>query len=204
MDNPHNRFGNLISEVMRIHKAFAQGRTIECSRDEEIMKVLPHTTGAFKNVMDVPRITKITINMGLGDAIGDKKILENALSDMEKIAGQKPVTTLARKSVASFKVRDGYPIGCKVTLRSERMYEFLDRLINISVPRIRDFRGLNGKSFDGRGNYTLGIRDQLIFPEIEYDKIDKIKGLNVSIVTTAKSNEEGKELLKLMGMPFKN
>jgi len=162
------------------------------------------TTGAYKNVMDVPRITKITINMGLGDAIGDKKVLENALSDMQKIAGQKPVTTLARKSVASFKVRDGYPIGCKVTLRSERMYEFLDRLITISVPRIRDFRGLNAKSFDGRGNYNMGIKEQIIFPEIEYDKIDKIRGMDICITTTASDNESGLALLKEFNFPFKN
>ncbi len=161
------------------------------------------TTGAYKNVMDVPRITKITINMGLGEAIGDKKVLENALSDMEKIAGQKPVTTLARKSVASFKVRDGYPIGCKVTLRSERMYEFLDRLISISVPRIRDFRGLNPKSFDGRGNYNMGVKEQIIFPEIEYEKIDKIRGMDICITTTAVDNESGLALLKEFNFPFK-
>ncbi|VAW52020.1 LSU ribosomal protein L5p (L11e) [hydrothermal vent metagenome] len=161
-------------------------------------------TGAYKNVMDVPRITKITINMGLGEAIGDKKILENALGDMEKITGQKPVTTLARKSVASFKVRDGYPIGCKVTLRREQMYEFLDRLISISIPRERDFRGLNPKSFDGRGNFNMGIKEQIIFPEIEYEKIDVIRGMDVCITTTARDNESGLALLKEFNFPFKN
>ncbi len=160
-------------------------------------------TGAFKNVMDVPRITKITLNMGLGEAIGDKKVLENALSDMGKIAGQQAVTTLARKSVASFKVRDGYPIGCKVTLRSKQMYEFLDRLISISVPRIRDFRGLNPKSFDGRGNYNMGVREQIIFPEIDFEKIDTIRGMDICITTTARDNEGGLALLKEFNFPFK-
>lgn len=160
-------------------------------------------TGAYKNVMDVPRITKITLNMGLGEAIGDKKVLENALNDMEKISGQKPITTLARKSVASFKVRDGYPIGCKVTLRSKRMYEFLDRLISISVPRIRDFRGLNPKSFDGRGNYNMGVKEQIIFPEIDFEKIDTIRGMDICITTTARDNEGGLALLKEFNFPFK-
>ena len=160
-------------------------------------------TGAYKNVMDVPRITKITLNMGLGEAIGDKKVLEAALGDMEKITGQKPVTTLARKSVASFKVRDGYPIGCKVTLRRDQMYEFLDRLIAISIPRERDFRGLNPKSFDGRGNYNMGIKEQIIFPEIEYEKIDKIRGMDICITTTARDNESGLALLKEFNFPFK-
>ena len=176
-------------------------RLQEFYRDSVVKNLME--TGAYKNVMDVPRITKITINMGLGEAIGDKKVLENALSDMEKIAGQKPVTTLARKSVASFKVRDGYPIGCKVTLRSERMYEFLDRLISISVPRIRDFRGLNPKSFDGRGNYNMGIKEQIIFPEIEYEKIDKIRGMDICITTTAADNKSGLALLKEFHFPFK-
>lgn len=176
-------------------------RLQEYYRDTVVKNLM--ATGAYKNVMDVPRITKITINMGLGDAIGDKKILQSALQDMESIAGQKPVTTLARKSVASFKVRDGYPIGCKVTLRSERMYEFLDRLISISVPRIRDFRGLNPKSFDGRGNYNMGVKEQIIFPEIEYEKIDKIRGMDICITTTAKDNEGGLALLKEFNFPFK-
>ena len=156
------------------------------------------------NVMEVPRITKITLNMGVGEALGDKKVLENAVADMEKISGQKVVVTKARKSIAGFKVRDGWPIGCKVTLRSERMYEFLERLISIAIPRIRDFRGISPKSFDGRGNFAMGVTEQIIFPEIDYDKIDKIKGLNISIVTTAKTDEEGKELLRLLGMPFRN
>ena len=158
----------------------------------------------YKNPMDVPRIEKITLNMGVGEAIADKKVIESARSDMEKIAGQKPITTLARKSVASFKVRDGYPIGCKVTLRRERMYEFLDRLINISIPRVRDFRGLNGKSFDGRGNYSMGVKEQIIFPEIDYEKIDKIRGMDITITTSAKSDEEAKALLAAFSFPFKN
>lgn len=157
----------------------------------------------YKNPMQVPRLEKITINMGVGEAIGDKKALEGALADMEKISGQKPVTTLARKSVASFKVRDGYPIGCKVTLRSERMYEFLDRLINVAIPRIRDFRGLNAKGFDGRGNYNMGVREQIIFPEIEYEKIDALRGMDISFTTTARTDEDGRALLAAFNFPFK-
>ena len=176
-------------------------RLQEFYRDTVVKNLM--ATSAFKNLMDVPRITKIKINMGLGEAIGDKKIFENALGYMEKIAGQKTVTTLARKSVASFKVRDGYPIGCKVTLRSKRMYEFLDRLISISIPRERDFRGLSPKSFDGRGNYNMGIKEQIIFPEIEYEKIDKIRGLDICITTTAKDNESGLALLKEFNFPFR-
>ena len=156
-----------------------------------------------KSVMEVPRITKITINMGVGEAIGDKKVLENAVSDMTKIAGQKPVVTKARKSVAGFKIREGYPIGCKVTLRSERMYEFLDRLVSIAIPRIRDFRGLNPKSFDGMGNYSMGVKEQIIFPEIEYDKIDKIRGMDITISTSAKTDDEAKALLKAFNFPLK-
>jgi large subunit ribosomal protein L5 len=167
-----------------------------------IVKKLMQEQG-FKNPMEVPRLTKITINMGVGEAIGDKKIIENALADMEKISGQKPVTTLARKSVASFKVRDGYPIGCKVTLRSDRMYEFLDRLITIAIPRIRDFRGLNGKAFDGRGNYNMGVKEQIIFPEIDYEKIDTIRGMDVCITTTAKTDDAGRALLSAFNFPFK-
>lgn len=170
-------------------------------RDTIVKNLL--ASGNYKNVMDVPRISKITLNMGLGEAIGDKKVLENALADMERIAGQKPVTTLARKSVASFKVRDGYPIGCKVTLRSKRMYEFLDRLITIAVPRIRDFRGLNPKSFDGRGNYNMGVKEQIIFPEIDFEKIDKIRGMDICITTTARDDEGGLALLKEFNFPFK-
>ena len=167
-----------------------------------VIKQLMENHG-FKNPMEVPRITKITINMGVGEAIGDKKVIENAVADMEKITGQKPVITLARKSVASFKVRDGYPIGCKVTLRRDRMYEFLDRLINISIPRIRDFRGLNGKSFDGRGNYNMGVKEQIIFPEIDYEKIDSLRGMDVCITTTAKTDDAGRALLTAFNFPFK-
>ena len=158
----------------------------------------------YKSVMEVPRIEKITLNMGVGEAVADKKVLEHAVGDMQKIAGQKPVVTTARKSIAGFKIRDGYPIGCKVTLRRERMYEFLDRLITIALPRVRDFRGINGKSFDGRGNYNMGVREQIIFPEIEYDKIDALRGMNISITTTAKTDEEAKALLAAFKFPFKN
>ncbi|MFO8024800.1 50S ribosomal protein L5 [Thiohalophilus sp.] len=157
----------------------------------------------YKSVMEVPQITKITLNMGVGEAIGDKKILDNAVGDMTKISGQKPIVNNARKSVAGFKVREGYPIGCKVTLRRERMYEFLDRLINIAIPRVRDFRGLNAKSFDGRGNYSMGVREQIIFPEIEYDKIDAIRGMDITITTTAKTDEEGRALLAAFNFPLK-
>jgi large subunit ribosomal protein L5 len=159
---------------------------------------------AYKSVMQAPRITKITLNMGVGGAVADKKVLQAAISDMEKIAGQKPVITLARKSIAGFKIRDDMPIGCKVTLRSDRMYEFLDRLISISIPRIRDFRGLSPKSFDGRGNYSMGVKEQIIFPEIDYDKIDTLRGMDITITTTAQTNEEGLALLKLFNFPFKN
>lgn len=157
----------------------------------------------YKSVMEVPRIEKITLNMGVGEAVADKKVMEHAVADMEKIAGQKPVVTLARKSIAGFKIRDNYPIGCKVTLRRDRMFEFLDRLISISLPRVRDFRGLSAKSFDGRGNYNMGVREQIIFPEIEYDKIDALRGLNITITTTAKTDEEARALLSLFKFPFK-
>lgn len=159
---------------------------------------------AYKSIMQAPRITKITLNMGVGGAVADKKVLQSALSDMEKISGQKPVVTLARKSIAGFKIRDDMPIGCKVTLRSDRMYEFLDRLISISIPRIRDFRGLSPKSFDGRGNYSMGVKEQIIFPEIDYDKIDTLRGMDITITTTAQTNEEGLALLKLFNFPFKS
>jgi large subunit ribosomal protein L5 len=159
---------------------------------------------AYKSIMQAPRITKITLNMGVGGAVADKKVLQSALSDMEKISGQKPVITLARKSIAGFKIRDDMPIGCKVTLRSDRMYEFLDRLISISIPRIRDFRGLSPKSFDGRGNYSMGVKEQIIFPEIDYDKIDTLRGMDITITTTAQTNEEGLALLKLFNFPFKS
>ena len=157
----------------------------------------------YKSVMEVPRITKITLNMGVGEALTDKKVLENAMADMEKIAGQKPVVTKAKKSVAGFKVREGWPIGCKVTLRADRMYDFLARLITISIPRIRDFRGLNPKSFDGQGNYSMGIKEQIIFPEIEYDRIDKLRGMDVTITTTAKNAEESRALLTAFKFPFR-
>lgn len=158
----------------------------------------------YKSVMEVPRITKITLNMGVGEAVGDKKVMEHAVADMTKIAGQKPVVTKARKSIAAFKIRDGYPIGCKVTLRRERMYEFLDRLISVAIPRIRDFRGIGGKGFDGRGNYSMGVKEQIIFPEIEYDKIDALRGMNITITTTAKTDAEAKALLSAFKFPFKN
>jgi large subunit ribosomal protein L5 len=154
--------------------------------------------------MEVPRLDKIVINMGLGEAIQNIKILDSAVQELSQITGQKPIITKAKKSIAQFKLRTGMPIGCMVTLRKERMYEFFSRLVNIALPRVRDFKGVSGKSFDGRGNYSLGIREQLIFPEIHYDKIDKVKGMNIIIVTTAKTDEEGKELLKLLGMPFRN
>lgn len=157
----------------------------------------------YKSVMQAPKITKITINMGVGAALADKKVLDNAMADMEAIAGQKPVKTLARKSVAGFKVRQGWPIGCKVTLRGERMYEFLDRLINISLPRVRDFRGVNAKAFDGRGNYTLGVKEQIIFPEIEFEKVDMMRGMDINIATTASSDAEAKALLEALNFPFK-
>jgi large subunit ribosomal protein L5 len=157
----------------------------------------------LENTMEVPKITKITLNMGVGEAVADKKILANAIGDMEKIAGQKVQRTLARKSVAGFKIRDGYPIGCKVTLRRERMYEFLDRLVNIAIPRIRDFRGLNPKSFDRQGNYSMGVQEQIIFPEINYDQIDAIRGMDITISTTARNPEEGRALLEAFNFPFK-
>ena len=170
---------------------------------DSIVKQLMESQG-YNNPMDVPRIEKITLNMGVGDGVSDKKVVEAARTDMEKIAGQKPVITIARKSVAAFKLREGSPIGCKVTLRKQNMYEFLDRLISISVPRIRDFRGLNGKSFDGRGNYSMGVKEQIIFPEIDYEKIDKIRGMDITITTSAKTDDEAKALLKAFNFPFKN
>ncbi|MGA2467292.1 MAG: 50S ribosomal protein L5, partial [Thermodesulfobacteriota bacterium] len=157
---------------------------------------------SYKNRMEVPKLDKIVINMGLGEAIQNIKILDSAVQELSQITGQRPVITKAKKSIAQFKLRTGMPIGCMVTLRKERMYEFFNRLVNVTLPRVRDFKGLSGKSFDGRGNYALGIREQLIFPEIHYDKIDKVKGMNIVIVTTAKTDEEGKELLRLLGMPF--
>ena len=155
------------------------------------------------NPMEVPRITKITLNMGVGEAAGDKKVLEAALADLEKISGQKPVVTKARKSIAGFKIRDGWPIGCKVTLRRERMYEFLDRLISVAIPRVRDFRGISPKSFDGRGNFAMGVTEQIIFPEIDYDKVDTLRGLDITITTSARNDDEGRALLKAFNFPFK-
>ena len=170
--------------------------------ESELKGKIQQTLG-LENVMEVPRITKITLNMGVGEAVADKKILTNAIGDMEKIAGQKAQRTLARKSVAGFKIRDGYPIGCKVTLRRERMYEFLDRLVNIAIPRIRDFRGLNPKSFDKQGNYSMGVSEQIIFPEINYDEIDAIRGLDITISTSARNADEGRALLEAFDFPFK-
>lgn len=158
----------------------------------------------YKSVMEVPRIQKITLNMGVGEAVADKKVLENAVGDMVKIAGQKPVVTKSRKSIAGFKIREGYPIGCMVTLRGPSMYEFLDRLVTIALPRVRDFRGISGKGFDGRGNYNMGVKEQIIFPEIEYDKIDALRGMNISITTTAKTDDEARALLAAFKFPFKN
>ncbi|WP_111498302.1 MULTISPECIES: 50S ribosomal protein L5 [Marinobacter] len=158
---------------------------------------------SYENPMQVPRIEKITLNMGVGEAVGDKKLIENAVADLERLSGQKPVVTKARKSVAGFKIREGWPIGCKVTLRGERMWDFFDRLVHIAIPRVRDFRGLNPKSFDGRGNYSMGVREQIIFPEIDYDKVDKIRGLDITITTSAGTDDEGRELLKAFGFPFK-
>ena len=170
--------------------------------NDTVIKQLTEQFG-YKSTMQVPRIEKITLNMGVGEAVNDKKVLENAVGDMEKIAGQKPVITKAKKSVATFKIRDGYPVGCKVTLRKERMYTFLDRFINIAIPRERDFRGISAKSFDGRGNFNMGIKEQIIFPEIQYDKIDVLRGMNITITTTAKTDEEAKALLAAFSFPFR-
>ena len=176
---------------------------IKIKYQEEVIPKLMETFG-YKNLMEVPKLEKIVLNMGLGEAIKNGKIIESAAAEMAIIAGQKPVVTKAKKSIAAFKLREGVPIGCMTTLRKEKMWDFLNRLINLSLPRVRDFRGISGKAFDGRGNYSLGVREQIIFPEIDYDKIDQIKGLNITIVTTAKNDSEGKELLKLLGMPFRN
>jgi large subunit ribosomal protein L5 len=169
---------------------------------QEVVPALRERFG-YGNVMEVPRITKVTINMGVGEAVRDKKILDHAVEDMTKIAGQKPIVTLSRKSVAGFKIREGWPIGCKVTLRRDRMYEFLDRLINVAMPRIRDFRGMNPRSFDGRGSYNMGLKEQIIFPEIEYDKVDALRGMDITITTTAKTDEEGLALLEAFNFPFR-
>ena len=170
---------------------------------DSIVKKMTEQFG-YTSPMQVPRIKKITLNMGVGEAVADKKVMENAVGDMEKIAGQKVVVTKAKKSVAAFKIRDDYPVGCKVTLRRERMYEFLDRLVTVAIPRIRDFRGISAKSFDGRGNYNMGVKEQIIFPEIEYDKIDVIRGMNITITTTAKTDAEAKALLQAFNFPFRN
>jgi large subunit ribosomal protein L5 len=170
---------------------------------ESVVKQLTEQFG-YKSVMQVPRIQKITLNMGVGEAVADKKVMDNAVGDMTKIAGQKPVVTKARKSIAHFKIREGYPVGCKVTLRGRRMYEFLDRLVTVAIPRIRDFRGIPARSFDGRGNFNMGVREQIIFPEIEYDKIDAIRGMNITITTTAKNDEEARALLAAFRFPFRN
>ena len=158
----------------------------------------------YSNPMQVPRLVKITLNMGVGEAVGNKKILENAVDDMTKIAGQKPITTLAKKSIATFKIRDGWPIGCKVTLRRSRMFEFLDRLVNVALPRVRDFRGLSGRAFDGRGNYNFGVKEQIIFPEIDFDQVDALRGMDICFTTTAKTDQEAKALLEAFGFPFRN
>lgn len=169
-------------------------------------KVVPDLMKQFgyKSVMEVPRIEKITLNMGVGEAVADKKVMDFAVGDMQKISGQKPVVTKSKKSIAGFKIRENYPVGCKVTLRKARMYEFLDRLVTVAIPRIRDFRGISGKSFDGRGNYNMGVKEQIIFPEIEYDKIDALRGMNITITTTAKTDEEAKALLTAFKFPLKN
>jgi len=170
---------------------------------KEIVPALTKQFG-YKSAMEVPRLTKIVLNMGVGEAVADKKILENAVGDMQKVSGQKPVTTKAKKSIAAWKIRTGYPVGCMVTLRQDRMYEFLDRLVSIALPRVRDFRGVSGRSFDGRGNYNLGVKEQIIFPEIEYDKIDALRGMNITIATTAKTDAEARALLAAFKFPFKN
>jgi large subunit ribosomal protein L5 len=171
--------------------------------NKEIVPALTKQFG-YKSTMEVPRITKIVLNMGVGEATGDKKLLENAAGDMQKVSGQKPVITKAKKAIAGFKIREGYPIGCMVTLRQNRMYEFLDRLVSISLPRVRDFRGVSGRSFDGRGNFNMGVKEQIIFPEIEYDKIDTIRGMNITIATTAKTDAEARALLAAFRFPFKS
>ena len=183
--------------------AAALGSRLQAHYRDTVVKQLMQQFG-YKTVMQVPRIEKITLNMGVGEAVADKKIMDNAVADMTKIAGQKPLVTKSRKSIAVFKIRTGYPVGCKVTLRGTRMYEFLDRLVTVAIPRIRDFHGIPAKSFDGRGNFNFGIKEQIIFPEIEYDKIDALRGMNITITTTARSNEEGRALLAAFKFPFRN
>ena len=183
-------------------RAAAPASRLQAHYRDSVVKQLMQRFG-YKTVMQVPRIEKITLNMGVGEAVADKKIMDNAVADMTKIAGQKPVVTKSRKSIAVFKIRTGYPVGCKVTLRGTRMYEFLDRLVTVAIPRIRDFRGIPARSFDGRGNFNFGVKEQIIFPEIEYDKIDALRGMNITITTTARSNEEGKALLAAFKFPFR-
>jgi large subunit ribosomal protein L5 len=177
-------------------------RLYDCYKNSVVKELM--VKFGYASVMEVPRIQKITLNMGVGEAVSDKKVMDYAVSDMQKIAGQKPVVTKSKKSIAGFKIRQDYPVGCKVTLRRERMYEFLDRLVTVAIPRIRDFRGISGKSFDGRGNYNMGIKEQIIFPEIEYDKIDALRGMNITITTTAKTDEEARALLLAFKFPLKN
>jgi large subunit ribosomal protein L5 len=184
-------------------KSAAAAARLHTHYQQDVVKKLVAQFG-YKSVMQVPRIEKITLNMGVGEAVNDKKIMDNAVGDMTKIAGQKPLVTKSKKSIATFKIRDNYPIGCKVTLRGTRMYEFLDRLVSVAIPRIRDFRGIPGKSFDGRGNFNFGIKEQIIFPEIEYDKIDALRGMNITITTTAKTDAEGRALLAAFKFPFRN
>jgi large subunit ribosomal protein L5 len=184
-------------------KGAAAASRLQAHYHGQVVKQLVEQFG-YKSVMQVPRIEKITLNMGVGEAVNDKKIMDNAVADMAKISGQKPLVTKSRKSIATFKIRDNYPIGCKVTLRGMRMYEFLDRLVTVAIPRIRDFRGIPGKSFDGRGNFNFGIKEQIIFPEIEYDKIDALRGMNITITTTASTDAEGRALLAAFKFPFRN
>jgi len=192
-----------VSQLVRRRKEL---KKMERIQELYLNKIAPALVEQFKykSMMEVPRITKITLNMGVSEAVSDKKVIEHAVSDMTKIAGQKPVITKTKKSIAGFKIREDYPIGCMVTLRGRRMYEFLDRFINVALPRVRDFRGISGKAFDGRGNYNVGVKEQIIFPEVEYDKIDTIRGLNISITTTAKTDEEAKALLTAFSFPFRN
>ncbi len=192
-----------MSTADKSEKAAAPAPRLQAHYREIVVKQLMQQFG-YQTVMQVPCIEKITLNMGVGEAVADKKIMDNAVADMTKIAGQKPLVTKSRKSIAVFKIREGYPVGCKVTLRGTRMYEFLDRLVTVAIPRIRDFRGIPAKSFDGRGNFNFGVKEQIIFPEIEYDKIDALRGMNITITTTAKSNEEGKALLAAFKFPFRN
>jgi len=184
-------------------KSTAPAARLQAHYRDHVVKQLMNQFG-YKTVMRVPRIEKITLNMGVGEAVNDKKIMDNAVADMRKIAGQKPLVTKSRKSIAVFKIRTGYPVGCKVTLRGTRIYEFLDRLVTVAIPRIRDFRGIPAKSFDGRGNFNFGVKEQIIFPEIEYDKIDALRGMNITITTTARTNEEGRALLAAFKFPFRN